>query len=332
MSTHSSIPHALEVNSPPVWYRRPLFLGSILVGTMFGVSLWSYLAHPAWLGESDGTNVLVDRILQVNPGLSRSDLEQDIQLDNLSFWFGRSDQQYAGVATASTTEAAEVGEGSLLEQFMRGQESANQSEGESEGIAAATPAAAVIETGLETESESRRQTRSALDIALNGVDEQGSQALSPLQQALQEYQSEVNSATSAANAVEEHGQVAGSPINTTAGLNNTESIYENNTGLPTAGEPATGSSTRISRTADPTAVTEPIEVLPPRSRRPSNLPSFDPNAYRNTASSPTNTASQNQGIDSNQRRQFESSFTEQQGFNRVGAGQIESFANPLGTN
>lgn len=354
MSPPSSIPQALEVNSPLPWYKRPLFFGSLVVSAMVGVSLWSYIAHPAWLGESNSSNELINSILRVNPGLSRADLEQDIQTENLSFWFGRSGRGYGGVQTVSPGTAVTTAEGSLLEQFMRGQEASNQkadkgsAQGTNKASENSTPTASLpalaetLEAGATSPSATIRETRSALDIAINGIDEANTDALSPLQRALQNYQATVTAETSEAKAVGGNTATEAFSDDAAASLNDTDGatgagvagngLYNRNTGLPPAAAADTGSPTRTSRTADPTATPDPLEVLTQRSRRRTASPDFDSNAYRNTASPTPNTANSNSTVNRGQRQQFEHNFTDQGSFNRIGNGEVESFGNPLGTN
>ncbi|MGB0564890.1 MAG: hypothetical protein ACPGVO_24305 [Spirulinaceae cyanobacterium] len=324
MATDSHIPNALEVNAAPPWYRHPLFAGSLVVGTMFGVSLWSYLVNPAWLGESDSSNALIERILQVNPGLSRDDLEQDIQLDNLSFWFGRSDQEYTGVPGVGQPNE-EGGEGSPLAQFMKGRDA-------DENTTAANPeessnaAPQDDETAaLATAATPAQNGRSALDIALHGTDASETQTLTPLERALQTSQAQENASGTATNTA--------TPTQGGTGLNSQPSVYENNTGLPNGTAAGSGSGDRTNRNGTGAVNVPTIEPFTPRSRRPSPLPAFDRDAYNNTATPPTNTANPNANFNNgNGRRQPSTNFNNGNGtYNRVGNGEIDSFANPLGS-
>ncbi|MEM8637643.1 MAG: hypothetical protein AAGG51_02320 [Cyanobacteria bacterium P01_G01_bin.54] len=321
MVTDLHIPNALEVDAAPPWYRHPLWMGSVVLSMMVGVSLWSYLANPSWLGESDGSNALIERILELNPGLSRDDLEQDIQLDNLSFWFGRSDQEYTGVPGVGQP-SQEGGEGSPLEQFMKSQQS-NQ-----DGAINTEEPKALANTENDGSALSDANSpapagngRSALDIALHGADATETQALTPLERALQAYPSQGNASSTATNTASQNG----------TGLNNQPSIYENNTGLPNA--PVAGADVASGRNDNALVEVPTIEPFTPRSRRPSPLPTFDPSAYNNTASPPTNTANPNANFNNgNGRRQPSTNLNNGNGnYNRVGNGEIESFANPLGS-
>lgn len=341
-------PSALEISAAPPWYKRPIVVIAAVVSTMMGVSLWSYAMNPEWLGESEESNLLVERILQLNPNLTEEDLARDIQSDNLSFWFGRSDQQYAGVATTQDKEDGDRDRPTVLEEFLKQGDAGKQNRADNTATATAPPTPATVTTtptADEPATVSTNPGRSALDIAINGVGANESASITPLQRA-------IDQATAASRAGTEQSATTPTATPTSGvGLNSTTSVYENNTGLPanTVGTPASGivggdtsnrfpnntvvQPSRTRRTTAPVSTEGQPATFTPRSRRESAVPNFNASAYGGTAAPQNvNTVAPPKTSVSNSQRRQSTNFNTGDNYRRVGNGEIESFANPLGQN
>ncbi|MCW6037847.1 hypothetical protein K4A83_16430 [Spirulina subsalsa FACHB-351] len=69
---------------PPIpFYRKPLFVGSMVITVLLGFSFWSYSQNPQWLEYSQGESV-IDRLLAANPDLTREELAAMADVDNVS--------------------------------------------------------------------------------------------------------------------------------------------------------------------------------------------------------------------------------------------------------
>ncbi|WP_017303538.1 hypothetical protein [Spirulina subsalsa] len=84
-SHHSYTPsHPDKHLQPPIpFYRKPLFVGSVVIAVLLGFSFWSYSQNPQWLEYSEGESV-IDRLLAANPDLTREELAAMADVDNVS--------------------------------------------------------------------------------------------------------------------------------------------------------------------------------------------------------------------------------------------------------
>jgi hypothetical protein len=287
-----------------------MVIGSTVVGVLVGVSLWSYILNPNWLSESHADSPWIDRILRLNPTLSREDLEKDAELGDLSFWFGRSESSYTGAPPASPPEEGEQ-EPSLLEQFMKQQEADNAQQNAANPLLT-PPTPADNATPATTAQPDQPPPRSALDRALNGESPTAEPTTNPLQTALEQQ----------GNATD--GPGAATPANAAPTPQTSRYDNANNLGIPDNSAASSSSVPAVpptrTRRNTPTTPTA-IPALPPTGRRtvPTNpLPG-----------NPTTATPQAPNVPSNQRRQLTPNAGAQQGFQRVGGGDINTFADPL---
>jgi hypothetical protein len=69
----------------------------------------------------------------------------------------------------------------------------------------------------------------------------------------------------------------------------------------------------------------------PRSRRESPFPEFDPSAFGNTAAPNPNNTTTNQNALPNSQRRSTGNTLDGSTYNRIGNGEIDTFADPLGS-
>ncbi|MEA5420445.1 hypothetical protein VB712_14530 [Spirulina sp. CCNP1310] len=315
-SHHPHHPH-LEVHvAPPPFYKRPSIIIPAVVTVLLSGSLWSYSQNPNWLSESREDNPWIEHILKLNPNLSRADLEQDAESGDLSFWFGRSGSDYTG-SGEKPVNLNESDEPSLLDQFMESQNAEEVREDANNPFFSPPPAEADPADGTATNSPTATPTPSALETALK-ANNPTPPPTSPLQDAL----NRLNPPSTSTEAAASNG-------------NGQPSRYENpnNQGLNNPVSNPSHSGTMGNLNPDGT-----LAPTPPPSRTsrnatstPTVVPMPAPTGRRDTPTVPTVQPQAQTPVSSNQRREQPLNAANQpQSYQRVGGGEMNTFADPLG--
>ncbi|TVQ63077.1 MAG: hypothetical protein EA366_02295 [Spirulina sp. DLM2.Bin59] len=327
MQPHQSPPHHphhphLEVHAPPPpFYKRPSVVIPTVVTVLLSGSLWSYSQNPNWLSESRDDNPWIEHILKLNPNLSRADLEQDAELGDLSFWFGRSPGDYTG-SVEESVDLNESDEPSLLDQFMESQNAAAVRQEENNPFFN-SPGAAAPTAGSSpgsTNAESPSPTPSALEEALK-ANNPPPLPTSPHQDALNRLNPPPTSPEATADP-NPNGEMA-------------PSRYENpnNQGLTNPRGSNPGANPLGNLNPDGTVAPPPPPSRTSRNATatPNGVPMPAPTGRRDTTPAfPVPQPGQNP-VPTNQRREDALNRTQQpQNFQRMGGGEMNTFADPLG--
>ncbi len=308
---HPHHPH-LEIHTPPPpFYKRLSVVIPAVVTVLLSGSLWSYSQNPNWLSESREDNPWIEHILKLNPNLSRADLEQDAESGDLSFWFGRSGSDYTGSAEESV-DLNESDEPSLLDQFMESQNAEAVRQDADNPFFSPPTADDADSTAAPTNTT---PTPSALEDALK-ANNPPPPPTSPLQDAL----NRLNPPATGAEAADPNPNGEMAP-----------SRYENpnNQGLNNPGVNSMGN-------LNPDGTVAPT---PPPSRTsrnatttPNVMPMPAPTGRRDTPMLPTTQPQAQTPVPSNQRREQPLNAANQpQSYQRVGGGEMNTFADPLGS-
>lgn len=313
-SHHPHHPH-LEVHvAPPPFYKRPSIIIPAVVTVLLSGSLWSYSQNPNWLSESREDNPWIEHILKINPHLSRADLEQDAESGDLSFWFGRSGSDYTGSAE-EPVNLNESDEPSLLDQFMESQNAEEVRQDANNPFFNPPPADGADATAAPTATPAT-PTPSALEDALK-ANNPAPPPTSPLQDALNRLNApSANTATADSN-----GEMA-------------PSRYENpnNQGLNNSGNyPSTNAMGNLNPDGTVAPTAPPSRTSRNATSTPTVVPMPAPTGRRDTPTAPTVQPQAQTPVPTNQRRdQSINSTNPTQTYQRVGGGEMNTFADPLG--
>lgn len=297
---------------PPPFYKRPKVIIPAVVTVLLSGSLWSYSQNPNWLSESREDNPWIEHILKLNPNLSRADLEQDAESGDLSFWFGRSGSDYTG-STEESVGLNESDEPSLLDQFMESQNAEAVRQDANNPFFSPPTADDADSTATPTNA-----TPSALEDALK-ANNPPSPPTSPLQDAL----NRLNPPATGAEAADPNPNGEMAP-----------SRYENpnNQGLnnPSGNNPGVMGNLNPDGTVAPTP--PPSRTSRNATATPTVMPMPAPTGRRETVSTFPTTQPQGQtSVPTSQRREEpRSSVNPTQSYQRVGGGEMNTFADPLG--
>jgi len=314
-SHHPHHPHVEVHVPPPPFYKRPTVVIPAVVTVLLSGSLWSYSQNPNWLSESREDNPWIEHILKLNPNLSRADLERDAESGDLSFWFGRSGSDYTG-SGEEPVNLNESDQPSLLDQFMESQNAEEVRQDANNPFFSPPPADAADATATPTPATSATPTPSALEEALK-ANNPAPPPTSPLQDAL----NRLNSPSANPATADPNGEMA-------------PSRYENpnNQGLNNSGNyPGTNAMGNLNPDGTVAPTLPPSRTSRNATSTPTVVPMPAPTGRRDTPTVPTVQPQTQTPVPTNQRReQSINAGNQPQTYQRVGGGEMNTFADPLG--